>query len=158
MKIILDINMSNTILAKLPYKAKKWAAKAIAGVITADGKVTSEELEMLKETIDFLDSTDDVSHIIGVVKSLGKPDLGIFETDRKTASKILLSVAVVVISDNHIAPEEVEFFSYVGRCLGFEDEFSQKVIQWGKDFLELELRRKGLSQEAQERLPVYKKQ
>ena len=59
----------------MSIEEKIWFARAIAGMIVADGRVDDSELEFLKEAISFLEDRDQVNGIMA--RSQGPDDMGI---------------------------------------------------------------------------------
>ncbi|MBF0276264.1 MAG: hypothetical protein HQM13_00675 [SAR324 cluster bacterium] len=135
--------MSN-LVETLPPQVKIWFAFAVAGVITADGVVTETELEFLRETINFLESVEDINEVVGVVKAKERPVLKKLSTDPQTAALILIHLAQIAITDGKLDNSEVDFFKYVGKKLGFDGAYSEEVMEWGKENLKVEKRKKTL--------------
>ena len=104
---------------------KFWFASAIAGMVGADGHAEKEELDFLRQAINFLDSKEDIDKIIAMVKDLGHgvhPKLGKIALDHKQAFFILKYLAQIMIADTNLSPKEVKFFLKVGRLLGYTTE------------------------------------
>lgn len=140
--------MSQALIESLPSEVKIWLAHAVAGVITADGIVTESELEFLRETINFLESVDDINSVVSIVKNKEKPALKTLKTDPKTAAKILIHLATIAITDGKLDPSEVDFFKYVGKKMGFEWSFSEEILNWGKDYIQINKRKKAILRRA----------
>lgn len=140
--------MSQNLIESLPNEVKIWFAHAVAGVITADGVVTESELEFLRETINFLESVDDINSVVNVVKNREKPALKTLKTDPKTAAMILIHLATIAITDGKLDPSEIDFFKYVGKKMGFEWTFSEEILNWGKDYISVNKRKKALLKRA----------
>lgn len=147
--------MSNAFIKSLPNVAKKWAANAVAGIISADGIITEKETELLREVISFLENIQDINEIIATVKNRQKPELKVLKTDRKTASKLLMTLAMVALTDDNLTGAEAEYFRYIGNRLGFDRNFSEEIIKWGQDYIVLNNRKKSLMKKAEELSPVY---
>ena len=138
------------LVESLPPPVKIWFAYAVAGVITADGVVTETELDFLRETINFLDSVDDINQVVGVVKNKERPVLQKLNTDPDTAAMILIHLAGIAITDGKLDDTEVDFFKYVGKKLGFEWTFAEEVLEWGKENLKVNKHRKNLLKKARQ--------
>ncbi|SVE61977.1 uncharacterized protein METZ01_LOCUS514831, partial [marine metagenome] len=57
---------------ELSSEDKNWFARAIAGMIVADGRVDKSETVFLKQALGFLEDRSQVEEILGIVKQ-GKP-------------------------------------------------------------------------------------
>ncbi|MDH5560298.1 MAG: TerB family tellurite resistance protein [Deltaproteobacteria bacterium] len=147
--------MSAAFIKTLPEPIKIWSAKAISGIIVADGKVTDAELSILRESISFLDDGDMVNEIVEMVKDRQKPQLEVLKTDRKTASNILMALAVVTLTDDKLSPQEIQYFNYIAAKLGFETGFAKLVINWGREFILLNKRKKEILNKGEKTRPIY---
>ncbi len=147
--------MSATFIDNLPEIAKIWSAKAIAGIIVADGIVTNAELSVLRESISFLEDTEIINEIVEMVKIREKPKLQVLKTDRVTATKILISLAIVAFTDNKLNVNEIEYFNYIAGKMGFEKSLAKKAMNWGREFIELDKKKHALIKTGKESTPVY---
>lgn len=134
--------MSATFIDHLPEAAKIWSAKAIAGIIVADGVVTNAELSILRESISFLEDTEIINEIVEMVKIREKPKLQVLKTDRATAAKILISLAVVALTDDKLNALEVAYFNYIAGKMGFEKKMARAAMDWSREFMALD-KKKG---------------
>ncbi len=142
--------MAQSLVEILPPKVKVWFAHAVAGLITADGIVTESELVFLRDTINFLENVEEINQVVGIVKNKEKPILQTINTDPKTAAMILIHLATIAIADGSLDPSEADYFKYVGKKLGFDATYSEEILQWGKDNIMLEKRKKGLLKRAKQ--------
>ncbi len=147
--------MSATFINNLPEVAKIWSAKAIAGIIVADGVVTNAELSILRESISFLKDTDIINEIVEMVKIREKPKLRVLKTDRSTATKILISLAVVALTDDKLNANEVDYFNYIAGKMGFEKKMAKSAMDWGREFIALDKRKRQIIKKGSETKPVY---
>lgn len=147
--------MSGAFINNLPQVAKIWSAKAIAGIIVADGVVTNAELQVLRESISFLADGDEVNEIVNMVKDRETPKLEVLKTDRATATKILISLAVVALTDNKLTPPEEQYFGYVAGKLGFEKSLAKMAMKWGREFMTVNKKKQAIIKEAEKTTPIY---
>ena len=147
--------MSANFISQLPSKAKLWAAHALAGIIIADGVVSESELEILRDSISFLDHLDDVNQIVNMVKNRQVPNLEVLRCDRKLACNLLMSLAMVALSDGNLSGYETKYFVTVAGKLGFEPRYSHAVMEWGREYIKLNNRKKGLIELGLKLQPVY---
>lgn len=147
--------MSATFINNLPEVAKIWSAKAIAGIIVADGVVTNAELSILRESISFLEDAEIINEIVEMVKIREKPKLQVLKTDRTTAIKILLSLAVVALTDDKLNASEVAYFNYIAGKMGFEKKMAKTAMEWGREYLALDKKKQQIIKRGSETTPVY---
>jgi hypothetical protein len=147
--------MSGSFISHLPKAAQHWSAKAIAGIIVADGVVTNAELGVLRESIGFLEDVDSINNIVSMVKDREKPKLEVLKTDRSTATKILISLALVALTDDKLSVAETDYFKYIAGKLGFEEGIAKVTIAWGKEFIALNKRKQSIMKMGEESTPVY---
>jgi len=147
--------MSGAFIRALPETGQIWAAKAIAGIIVADGIVTDEELNVLKESISFLNNKDTINEIVSLVKDRVKPDLEVFKTDRKTSANILLSLGLVAVSDDKLTMQEAQYFNYIAGKLGFGSGYAKIALAWAKEFIVLNKKKNQLISLSEKERPVY---
>ena len=125
--------MIETIIEGLPYEAKVWIAKAIAGVIIADDVLKKEELKIFKEAISFLEDTKLVNQIVIQIKKRNLPEPDIFKTDRDTAVKIIMILAYVALADTELMQPEIDYVVAAGKKLGLSKKYTMRVINWNQD-------------------------
>jgi len=147
--------MSATFINQLPATAKVWSAKAIAGIIVADGKVSNAELEILRESINFLGDGQTINEIVEMVKIREIPKLEVLKTDRVVATKMLISLAIVTMTDNKLSANEIRHFNYIAGKLGFEKNMAKNAISWAREFIDLDKKKQQIIKKAQDSAPVY---
>ncbi|MBU2645457.1 hypothetical protein KKI24_12190 [bacterium] len=147
--------MSATFISNLPEIAKVWSAKAIAGIIVADEVVTNAELSILRESISFLEDAAVINGIVEMVKIREKPKLQVLKTDRATATKILISLAIVALTDDKLNANEIEYFNYIAGKMGFEKNMAKTVLAWSREFNELDRKKQQIIQKGMASKPVY---
>ncbi|MBU2514026.1 hypothetical protein KJ966_22045 [bacterium] len=147
--------MSGNFISHLPNAAQYWSAKAIAGIIVADGVVTNAELSILRESISFLEDVESINEIVSMVKDREKPKLEVLKTDRGIATKILMSLALVALTDEKITNAETEYFNYIAGKLGFEHGIAKATMNWGREFIALNKKKLSIMKQAEESTPVY---
>ena len=103
----------------MSIEEKIWFARAIAGMIVADGRVDDSELEFLKEAISFLEDRDQVNGIMAVVRQGKTPSLEARKIDPKQSFIILKYLAELMVVDGKMSETEITFFVYAGGLLGF---------------------------------------
>ena len=114
---------------EMTSEQKFWFACSIAGMVGADGHAEKEELDFLRQAINFLDSKEDIDKIIAMVKDLEHgvhPKLCKIALDHKQAFFILKYLAQIMLADTNLSPKEVKFFLKVGRLVGYTTEDTNK--------------------------------
>jgi hypothetical protein len=126
---------------------RAWAARAIAGMITADGVVSSSELVYLREVITNLSTIDQINDIVSMVKARKKIALLRLDTDTVTAINILFHLASISVSDG-LSKLEIDFFAHAAQKLGLSKGLFQEILQFIKDYEKLNLRKKAIMAKA----------
>lgn len=147
--------MSGSFISHLPKQAQLWSAKAIAGLIVADGVVSNAELAVLRESIGFLQDVESINEIVSKVKEREKPKLEVLKTDRATATKILMALALVALTDNKLSSAETDYFKYIAGRLGFEEGIAKAIMNWGREFIALNKKKQALIKMGEQSTPVY---
>ena len=141
-------------ISTLSDEEKKWLSFSIVGVVCADGKITSSELSHLRYVLAFLDKKY-LNEIMVFIKRKELPKLDVLKTNRKKSSQILMYLASIVITDDMLVKEEVDYFKYLGGKLGFDPAFSTELMKWGKEFIMVNRLKRKLLKIAEDTPPVY---
>lgn len=139
----------------LTSEAKHWFAKAIVGMICADGHVDDAELAYLKGIIAFLESKEAISALVQQVKKKEKPILRVLKVDRQQAFEILKLLTRLAATDSRLSQSEAKFLKYAGVKLGFEPSFSDNMLRWAVQRIEADKMEKELWEKVQTIVPNY---
>jgi len=121
---------------KMSSAEQVWFARAIAGMIVSDGHVDQSELDFLREAISFLKDQTEVGNLMKIVKSNEAPKLQVMKMDPKQAFIILKYLAMLIVADGKLSVNEVTFFQYVGKRLGFSSAILTKLWKTARAQLE----------------------
>ena len=121
---------------ELSSEDKNWFARAIAGMIVADGRVDESETAFLKQALGFLEDRSQVEEIMGIVKQGKPPQMPPTKIDSKQAFIMLKYLSELMVADANLSPGEVRFFVYSGRLLGFTPEILTKLWKTARFQLE----------------------
>ena len=121
---------------ELSSEDKNWFARAIAGMIVADGRVDKSETVFLKQALGFLEDRSQVEEIMGIVKQGKPPQMPPAKIDSKQAFIMLKYLSELMVADANLSPGEVRFFVYSGRLLGFTPEILTKLWKTARAQLE----------------------
>lgn len=124
---------------ELSLEDKNWFARAIAGMIIADGRVDESETAFLKQALGFLEDRSEVEKIMGIVKQGKPPEMPATKIDSRQAFIILKYLSELMVADALLSPGEVRFFIYLGRLLGFTPEILNKLWKTSRAQLEATL-------------------
>ena len=124
---------------QLDSEDKNWFARAIAGMVVADGRVDESETAFLKEALGFLEDRSQVEEIMGIVKQGKPPEMPAAKIDSKQAFIMLKYLSELMVADAHLSPGEVRFFLYSGRLLGFTPDILTKLWKTARAQLEATL-------------------
>ena len=125
----------------LSDEVKLWFAKAIAGMVVADGRVDNTEVEFVKAAIGFLTRREDVATIMSIIKQKQIPPLGVSKIESKVSFTMLKFLAEIMVVDHKLTESEVLFFSQVGKKLGFTTTILERLWKTARQELEKNLPR-----------------
>ena len=125
----------------LSDEVKLWFAKAIAGMVVADGRVDNTEVEFVKAAIGFLTRQEDIATIMSIIKQKQIPPLGVSKIESKVAFTMLKFLAEIMVVDHKPTESEVLFFSQVGKLLGFTTTILERLWKTARQQLEKNLPR-----------------
>ncbi len=143
-------------IASLSKKEKQWLAKAVAGMICADGRVDSTEMRFLKEAISFLDDRKDIGNLLEMVKKRKMPDLMEIDIDSKQSLEILRLLAAISIADGRLSPSEVTYFKQVGNLMKVPETILHRILKATRQHMEsLKLQAQLTTSEKTEDVPIW---
>ena len=120
---------------------KLWFAKAIAGMVVADGRVDNSEVEFVKAAISFLGRREDATAIMEIIKQNKIPPLGVSKIGSKASFTMLKFLAEIMVVDHKLSESEVLFFNQVGKLLGFTTSILERLWKTARQELEKDLPR-----------------
>ena len=115
-------------LEKMSTEQKFWFARAIAGMIVADGRNDRKELNSLRDAINFLESREEIDEIMNIVKQGHCPDLVSLDIDTDQSYLILRHLVMLMAVDSVCSQKEIKFFLRIGELLNFKDHPSNDRI------------------------------
>ena len=125
----------------LSDEEKLWFAKAIAGMVVADGRVDNTEVEFVKAAIGFLTRREDVATIMSIIKQNQIPPPGFSKIESKASFMMLKFLAEIMVVDHKLTESEVLFFNQVGKLLGFTTTILERLWKTARQQLEKNLPR-----------------
>lgn len=143
-------------IESLPYEAKVWTAKAIAGVIIADDILKKEELKIFKEVIGFLEDPKLVNQIVNQVKKRSLPEPEMLKIDRETAVKIIMTLTHTALVDTELTQQEIDYVLAAGKKIGLSKKYTMRIIDWNQNFVQLSAEREKLIAEGNNSKAYYK--
>lgn len=120
--------MEDQVIDSLSPELKKWFAKAIVGMIYADGKVDDSEIDYLKEMVSFLKDKKLIRHLLNLAKQKKVPLLEPMAIEEVQAKAIIKQLTYLSIVDEELDGTEENFLFYVSRQLGQSDEIPKKFV------------------------------
>ncbi len=121
--------MEDPIIGKLPRNIKDWFARAVVGMIWADGYIDKAEIEYLKGIIGCINDPMIVHSTLEMVKENQIPPLEPVRLDEVQAYNIMRHLATISIVDKDLATAEENFLKYVGVQLGLQKEVAEKFLK-----------------------------
>ncbi len=117
---------------KLDLEAKHWLARAIAGMVLADGEINPGETTRLKEALNLLEDEEESRYLVERVKNLIMPELEKIRLDKQLAFSILKNLAGVATADGVLDESESEFLELASEKLGFPEEIAERLIEMAR--------------------------
>lgn len=125
----------------MPSVARKWFAHAVAGMISADGVVTKDELDYLEKVFQFLERREHIDNLIEMVKKRELPELyQLRDINRKMAHRLMMALARTAISDLKFTKGEAAYLKYACGKLGFNKFICDHLLTWAMDHIALKER------------------
>jgi class 3 adenylate cyclase/uncharacterized tellurite resistance protein B-like protein len=123
-------------IVSLSKYEKQWLAKAVTGMICADGRVDPKEIRFLKEVISFLGNQKDINDLLAMVQKRKIPNLTEISTNSKQSIEILKLLAAISIADGRLSPSEVTFFKKVGNLMKVPETILHKIMIKSRQHME----------------------
>jgi hypothetical protein len=127
--------MDDGTIQKMKPATKKWFAKAIVGMIVADGRIDKAEMEYLKSMIGYLDERDLEGLLLESIRKKEVPKLEPMDIIPNEALEIIKHLTVVAVVDEDLADNEVTFLKYVAAQLGLSDKIAERFLSLAKEKL-----------------------
>ncbi|MBU3917567.1 TerB family tellurite resistance protein [bacterium] len=115
-------------IASMSDEVKEWFARAIVGMILADGRIDQAELDYLKGIISFLENTDLIDSILELTGRNAIPELDPIDIDEKQALFIIEHLASISIVDENLDRNEEKFLRYAAAKLHLAPEIPDKYL------------------------------
>ena len=120
--------MKDPVVEAMPYEVKKWFARAVVGMIWADGHIDKAEIEYLKGVIGFIGDQKLIQSMMEMVKGNQVPPLTPIKVDHQQAISILKHLTSISIVDEELAPEEEVYLKHAASLLKLPNEISEKFL------------------------------
>lgn len=112
---------------------KHWLSWAIAGLISADGKIKNAEMEHLRMLFANFCEPAVSEVIVGTIKEKKKISLEVLPLeDRRLVANIIKHLVSISIEDGEVDSEERKYLQYIGEKLGLPGQAISRVIAWQK--------------------------
>lgn len=149
--------IDDSFVKQLAPETKTWLAKAIVGIITADGTVTTAELESLRDALGFLEDAKELDALIMAVKQKQIPELdALSRAEGKDKAQIMFYLGCVTAADDKLPRVAVDYYKTVGSRLGYDARLCNEVMQWFRQWLDLEKKRQALIKIGDTHRPIYR--
>jgi len=128
--------MEDPVIESMSLEVKEWFARAIVGMIWADGRIDKAELAYLKNIIGFLKDKNLISTMLAKVKAGKIPKLGSITANQQQAAYILSQLTLLSIVDEELVPKEEAFLAQVAKSLKMPSEVTQKFLNHARKQVE----------------------
>ena len=137
--------MHSDFLEKMSLEEKKWMAYAIGGMIVVDGAVDEQEVQHVRDAIDFLSDKYEIEKLITMIKKREIPFLETLQCDRSVAFEIISNLATTAVADGKFKRTEADYLKKICFKLGFDPSFSLEIMSWVTRLVEVQKERKKLA-------------
>ena len=127
--------MQNKTIEQMASLTKEWFAKAIVGMILADGRIDKAELDYLNDLIGFLKEESLVETISDMLKRNEIPTLEPLEPVTNEALEIVKHLTIMAVVDEDLANREVRFLKYATDQLGLSPDIPERFLSLAKEKL-----------------------
>lgn len=124
--------MEDPIVETMSAQTKDWFARAIVGMIWADGRVDQAEIKYLKSILGFLKDKDLVQSVSDMIRQNQIPPLETLSLGSDQALAIMKHLTSISIVDEELALAEENFLKTVATKLGLPIALPEKFIALAK--------------------------
>ncbi len=115
-------------IASMSDEVKEWFARAIVGMILADGRIDQSELDYLKGIISFLENADLIDSILELTGKNTIPELEPIKVEEKQALFIVEHLTSISIVDEDLDRNEKKFLRYAAEKLHLPPKIPDKYL------------------------------
>ncbi len=127
--------MQDRTIEKMTPATKEWFAKAVVGMILADGRIEQAELDYLKSLLSFLGDGQIVQNISDMLKRGDMPELEPLELVTNESLEIVKHLTVMAVVDENLAKHEVDFLYHATTQLGLTKSIADRFLSLAKEKL-----------------------
>lgn len=127
--------MQDQTLEKMSPEAKRWFAKAVVGMMLADGHIDRAEVNYFNDLVGFLNDEKLVRSMSDMLSNNQTPDLEPFDVLPNVGLEILKHLTIMAVVDEDLAPGEVEFLNEVSQKLGLTEGITERFLALAKEKL-----------------------
>jgi uncharacterized tellurite resistance protein B-like protein len=127
--------MQDKTIELMSPETKDWFARAVVGMILADGRIDKAEIEYLNNLIGFLNDNQLIRRISTLLKNNEMPTLEPLEIVTNEALEIVKHLTVMAVVDEELANREVHYLKYVTDQLGLPAEIPDRFLSLAKEKL-----------------------
>jgi hypothetical protein len=116
----------------MSQETTEWFARAVVGMIWADGRIDQAEIKYLKNFLGFLQDKQLVLKVIEMVNQNAIPELRPLNIDTTQAFTIMKQLTSISIVDEELAAEEVTYLGKVASMLNLPLDIPVKLTELAK--------------------------
>jgi uncharacterized protein (DUF2225 family) len=124
--------MEDPIVEAMSAKTKDWFARAIVGMIWADGRIDQAEIKYLKSILGFLKDKELVHSVSEMIRQNRIPPLETLNLENTQALAVMKHLTSISIVDEELALAEETFLKAVASKLNLPAEVPEKFITLAK--------------------------
>jgi uncharacterized tellurite resistance protein B-like protein len=150
-----ELKLDSSFLQNLSSEGRKWMAYAMIGMVLTDNDLDPNEIQLLQDAVSLLDHEDEKAELLAKAQRRERIEVPFLTSDRAYLADIFFYLAMIAVVDGSIRRSEYAHFKYLCEKLGFDQETSQLVMNWGDQALKLMKERDRISDAIRVATPLY---
>ncbi len=138
--ITIGREISQQLFLRLSEEQTAWVIQAAANVIIADGKIESEEFEVMQDIIQYLENEKQLLQLLDCVRTMKPFELEELQVEPRLGADIYFFLANIAYVGGIMTQDEAELFPKYSKLLQLDTDFCKSIIRWAKKQSELNLR------------------
>lgn len=127
--------MQDQTLEKMSPQAKEWFAKAVVGMMLADGHIDKAEVDYFNDLLGFLNNDQLVKSMSEMLSRKEAPELEPLDALPNVGLEILKHLTIMAVVDQDLAPGEVTFLNEIALKLGLNEGITDRFLSLAREKL-----------------------
>lgn len=124
--------MDDPIINGMSQEAKEWFARAVVGMMWADGRIDQAEISYFKGLLGFLKDANLLNSVLSMIKENRISTLEKIELEQQQSLSILKHLTSISIVDEELTAAEEKYLKHVATQLHQSEQLADKLIELAK--------------------------